>query len=152
MREAPARGATLDTRRTDRVARGLEAIVSRALEGNLASRYATADELLTDLLHLSELRDAGHRATYVTRTASSRGGRWAHLPLRIAPVAIIATALAAGGAASALLVTRTASSSLVHERIEPDSTRTPVVSRDDVTATASEVRRCPQSPLLTDVR
>jgi hypothetical protein len=49
----------LETGRTDRIAKGLEAVIARALARKLDERYEVIDELLTDLLLL---RDAVRRA------------------------------------------------------------------------------------------
>jgi serine/threonine protein kinase len=53
----------LDTGRSDNVAKGLQAVVARALARTPAERYEVADAILADL---SLLRDATHRAAKVS--------------------------------------------------------------------------------------
>jgi len=53
----------LVTGRSDRVARGFEALVARALAQSIEDRFASADEVLADLLHL---RDTARRAAKPT--------------------------------------------------------------------------------------
>jgi serine/threonine-protein kinase len=57
----------LRTGRSDRVARGFEEVVARALAVALGDRYEVADEMLADL---SLLRDAAHHAAQMSRSPS----------------------------------------------------------------------------------
>ena len=59
----------LETGRSDRVARGFEALVARALERDPAERYECADEMLADLCLL---RDAARRARRNAQAATRR--------------------------------------------------------------------------------
>jgi eukaryotic-like serine/threonine-protein kinase len=64
--DAPA--PPLDTGRSDRVARGLEEVVRRALAMAPANRYESADEMLADLLLL---RDTARRAALASKAAAT---------------------------------------------------------------------------------
>jgi serine/threonine-protein kinase len=102
----------LDTKRTDPLARGFEEIVSRALRSTPAGRYATADEMLADLVRLREVGGVGRLRTSAWRHALARvGARMSERPLvwRAAGVAVVTAALMAGGLAGGFSWTRSAS-------------------------------------------
>jgi len=102
----------LDTKRTDRLARGFEEIVSRALRSTPAGRYATADEMLADLVRLREVGGIGRPRTHAPRHPLRRmGARMGERPLlwRAAGVAVVTAALMAGGLAGGFSWTRSAS-------------------------------------------
>ncbi len=88
----------LDTKRTDRLARGFEDVVSRALQSTPAGRYATADEMLADLVRLRERKGAGRSRTYVSQRSPAAAAPPAN-PWRTTCLAIVTAALLAGGVA-----------------------------------------------------
>lgn len=128
----------LETGRTDRIASGFQAVVSRALESDPVGRYTTADEMLTDLLRLRALRDTG-----CMRADGSCGPSPRLLerrsPGRTTYVAIVTLALAAGGAGLSFARTMPSPSSS-RTKIETESTKTRIVPPNDVVAEDSARR------------
>jgi serine/threonine-protein kinase len=106
-RKLLAASPRLETGRADAVARGFEAVVSRALDGDPAARYATVDVMLSELLRLRNLPKAGGEsagAGVARRGGGRRGGTRAwHLA---AWAAMLAVPLALGGAALGLSCAR----------------------------------------------
>jgi serine/threonine-protein kinase len=97
----------LQTKRTDRLARGFEDAVSRALQSTPAGRYATADEMLADLVRLRERKVAGRWRTYVSQRSSAAAAPQGN-PWRTACLAIVTVALMAGGVAGGFWWAKTA--------------------------------------------
>jgi serine/threonine-protein kinase len=107
----------LVTGRTDRVARGFEALVARALSLSVEDRFAVADEVLADLLHLRDMaRRAAMAVAQPTRAIAHRPAITSRPPepiawwrTKIARVAAIVFVAVTGITTTAALLARRSS-------------------------------------------
>jgi serine/threonine-protein kinase len=108
QRKLAAPAPALETGRSDRVAKGFEELVSRALAMGPANRYELADEMLADL---SLLRDAARRASLVSRPSTTRPPPSAALIAHVrrrpsAPFACLVCGLLLGAVLGAMAASR----------------------------------------------